>query len=105
MSHELPLLSSSSEALVQEKEAQLAAVKSSLNRLVPACVAQEIDRETFVAQKEELLAKKKRCQKAIRQNEDGKMGWIEPFKKRVNTAKTLKQKLELPESKSAPNSL
>jgi hypothetical protein len=38
---------------------------------------------------EELLSKKKRLQEIINKNENGQMAWIEPFRRWVNTAKTL----------------
>ena len=50
---------------------------------------QDIDGETFLVQKDELLSKKKQLQEIIKNNENGKMPWIEPFKKWVNNAKTL----------------
>lgn len=52
----------SSAALVQEAQLEMANVKTSLNRLVAIYVSQDIDRETFLAQKEALLAKKKQLQ-------------------------------------------
>ncbi len=79
----------SSEALVQEKENELLAVKTSLNRLVSIYVAQDIDRDTFTAQKAELLSKKKQIEEVMKKNENGQIAWIEPFRKWVNTARTV----------------
>jgi hypothetical protein len=59
----------SSAALVQEAQLEMARVKISLNRLVSIYVSQDIDRDSFVAQKEELLAKKKQLQEGIKKNE------------------------------------
>jgi hypothetical protein len=41
-------------------------------------VNQDIDRDTFLAQKENLLAKKKWLQESIKKNENGQMPWLEP---------------------------
>ena len=58
-------------------------------------VAQEIDRDSFLAQKEELLSKKKTAQEAFEQNERRlSKTWLEPFTEWINTAKTLAETAE-----------
>jgi hypothetical protein len=52
-------------------------------------LSQDIDRETFLAQKETLLAKKKQLQESVKKNENGQMPWIEPFTEWIKTAKTV----------------
>ncbi len=79
----------SSAALVQEAQLEMANVKTSLNRLVSIYVREDIERDDFLAQKETLLAKKKRLQESIRENENGQMPWLEPFTEWLNTAKTI----------------
>jgi site-specific DNA recombinase len=78
-----------SAALVQEAQIEMKSVQASLNRLVSIYVSQDIDRETFLAQKETLLAKKKRLQESIKKNENGQMPWIEPFTEWIKAAKTM----------------
>ena len=69
---------------------ELASIKESLSRLTALNVAQDIDRDLFLQQKEELLAKKKALQEALEQNERGGSGtWLEPFKEWIMTAETL----------------
>jgi hypothetical protein len=77
----------SSAALVQEAQLDMANVKTSLNRLVSIYVSQDIDRDTFLAQKETLLDKKKRLQESIKKNENGETPWIEPFAEWIKTAR------------------
>jgi hypothetical protein len=53
-------------------------------------VSKDIERETFLAKKEELLSKKKALQEAIEQIESGvSRTWLEPFTEWVQTARTL----------------
>jgi hypothetical protein len=88
--HDREELARDSRAFGQEKQAELAAIKESLNRLTSLYVAQEIDRDLFLSQKEEILPKKKALQEALERNERGlSRTWLEPFTKWVNTAKTL----------------
>ena len=77
----------SSAALVHEAQLEIANVKTSLNRLVSIYVNQDIDRDTFLSQKEELLSQKKRLQESIKKNEDGQMPWLEPFQSWIVTAR------------------
>ena len=79
----------SAAALVEEAQLELAKIKSSLNRLVAIYVSQDIDRDTFLAQKEELLSQKKQFQERIKKNENGQMPWLEPFADWIKTAKTV----------------
>jgi site-specific DNA recombinase len=89
-------LSRSSRIFVHEKDAELAAIKESLNRLTSLYVSQDIERDLFLRQKEELLSKKKVLQEATEQNERGlSRTWLEPFKEWVNTAQTLRETAEL----------
>ncbi len=89
-------LSRSSQAFGHEKQVELATVKESLNRLTSLYVAQDVDRESFLAQKEELLSKKKALKEALEQNERGGCRtWLEPFKEWVNTAQTLSEIAEI----------
>ncbi|MDE3068233.1 MAG: zinc ribbon domain-containing protein [Verrucomicrobiota bacterium] len=79
----------SSAALVEDAQMGLANIKASLNRLVSIYVSQDIDRDTFLAQKEELLSRKKQCQERIKKNENGQVPWLEPFTDWIKTAKTV----------------
>jgi site-specific DNA recombinase len=79
----------SSAALVQQAQIDMANVKTGLNRLVSIYVSQDIDRDTFLAQKETLLAKKKLLQESIKKNENGETPWIEPFTGWIKTLKTV----------------
>jgi site-specific DNA recombinase len=81
--------SQSSAALVHEAQTEILGITASVNRLVSIYVSQDIDRDTFLSQKEELLAKKKRLQEVIRKNENGQMPWLEPFVEWIHTAKTV----------------
>ncbi len=83
-------LERSSRAFVHDKEIELATIKESLNRLVTIYVNQEIDRESFLTKKEELLSRKKALQESIEQNESGvSKTWLEPFTEWIQTARTL----------------
>ncbi len=85
-------LSQSSRAFEQEKQLELLSIRESLNRLTSIYVSQDIDRETFLAQKEELLSKKKALQEVIERSEQGvSRTWLEPFKEWVATAQTLSE--------------
>ena len=84
-------LADATRAIVREKQAQIASLQSSINRLTKIYVAQDIDRETFLQQKEELLLEKKACEEVIRKHEDNRNGWLERYKEWVNTAKTLRE--------------
>jgi site-specific DNA recombinase len=79
----------SSATFVQEAQVELRSVKASLDRLLSIYVSQDIDRETFLAQKEALLAKKKTLQEKIRKNENGELPWLEPFREWLKTARTI----------------
>ncbi len=81
-------LARSSRALVHDKEIELATIKESLNRLVTIYVSQDIDRESFLAKKEELLSRKKALQESIEQNEKGvSETWLEPFQNWIIAAR------------------
>jgi hypothetical protein len=82
----------------------MAAIKESVDRLVTIYVSQDIDRETFLAKKEELLSKKKALQEAIEQAESGvSRTWLEPFTEWIQTARTLGKIAEMgsPKEKKA----
>ena len=79
----------SSAALVEEAQMELANIKASLNRLVSIYVNQDIDRDTFLSQKDELLSKKKQLQERIKNNENGQMPWLEPLTDWLKTVKTV----------------
>ncbi len=75
---------------VHERQLELAQVKESLNRLVSIYVGQDIDRETFLAQKETLLCRKKDLQEATEKHETATPhGWLEPFREWIESAQTL----------------
>jgi site-specific DNA recombinase len=81
-------LARSSRALVHDKEVELATIKESLNRLVTIYVSQDIDRESFLAKKEELLSRKKALQESIEQTEKGvSKTWLEPFQNWIIAAR------------------
>ena len=83
-------LARSSRLLVHDKEVELATIKESLNRLVTIYVNQEIDRESFLTKKKELLSRKKAVQESIEKNERGvSKTWLEPFTEWIQTARTL----------------
>jgi site-specific DNA recombinase len=79
----------SSATLVEEAQMELANIKANLNRLVSIYVSQDIDRDTFLVQKEELLSRKKQFQERIKANENGQLPWLEPFADWLKTAKTV----------------
>ena len=85
-------LSASARAIAQGVETEMGSVRERLNRLTSIYVSQDIDRETFIAQQEELLSKKKALQEAIDRSEEGvSRMWLEPFKEWVTTAETLSE--------------
>lgn len=72
------------------------------NRLLSVYVGGDIDRESFLEQKEALLSKKKALQEAFEEHERGvSRTWLEPFKEWLNTAQTLGEIAEIgtPEEK------
>ena len=80
----------SSRARIQEKQAEIATIKESLNRLLSIYMTKDIDRETFLSQKEALLTRKKSLQDSIEQQEkEMSRSWLEPFKEWIKTSKTL----------------
>jgi hypothetical protein len=79
----------SSARIVREAQVEIAGVNESINRLVSIYVTKDIERDEFLAQKEELLSKRKRFQERIGKNENGQMPWLEPFTEWINSAKTL----------------
>src|ERR1043166_8779045 len=89
-------LARSSRAFGLEKQEQLAAIKESVNRLTSIYVSQDIDRETFLAQKDELLSKKKVLEESLDRNErEISRTWLEPFKEWINTAQTMSEVAEI----------
>ena len=79
----------SATVLVEEAQMELAKTKANLNRLVSIYVSQDIDCDTFLAQKEGLLSQKKQFQERIKKSENGQMPWLEPFGDWIKTAKTV----------------
>ena len=70
--------------------AEIATIKESLNRLLSIYMTKDIDRETFLSQKEALLTRKKSLQDSIEQQEkEMSRSWLEPFKEWIKTSKTL----------------
>jgi site-specific DNA recombinase len=81
-----------SRTIAHDKQTEIAVIKESLNRLVSIYVSEDIDRESFLKQKEELLSKKKALQELVRMHEDNTpYVWLEPFKEWIQTAKTLSE--------------
>jgi hypothetical protein len=80
------------DSIVQEKQAKLAGIKAALDRLTSAyIVSQDIDRDTFVSQKEKLLSEKKTIQEVLKKNDLSQNTWLEPFRGWIKTAKTLSE--------------
>jgi site-specific DNA recombinase len=80
----------SSDSLAAEKQEKLAQIKGALQRLTSAyIVTQDIDRETFVAEKERLLLQKKDIQEVLKKNDVSQLTWFEPFREWIKTAETL----------------
>ncbi len=73
--------------LTEEKQAEIAEVQACLDRLIAIYIAQEIDRDSFLPQKEELLARKKLLQEQMRKSERCQNAWLEPFREWVKAAK------------------
>jgi site-specific DNA recombinase len=85
-----------SRAAEHEKHLEIASVNESLNRLLSIYVSQDIDRDSFLKQKEELLSKKKLLEEAFEQDERGvSRTWLEPFKEWIQTAQTLGEIAEI----------
>src|ERR1051325_5798547 len=79
-----------SRAVSYAKQAEIADVKESLNRLLSLYLTGDIDRETFAAQKELLLSKKKALHESVeRYEKNNSRTWLEPFREWVKTARTL----------------
>ena len=89
-------MSRSSRVVGHEKQSELMSIKESMNRLLTIYVSQDIDRESFLQQKEALLSKKKALQEAIEKNEnEGVTAWVEPFKEWVESAQKLSKSAEI----------
>jgi site-specific DNA recombinase len=82
-------IAGASRVFVAEKQAELAQVTAKSQRLLDAYLEQLIDRQTFAAQKSELLAAKKALQEQIESCEDNHHAWLEPMNNWIQRAENM----------------
>jgi DNA invertase Pin-like site-specific DNA recombinase len=81
----------SSAAFVRETKDKIASLQNKLQRLLDSYLDQDIDRETYVNKKAELMSEKKSLEEQSSNLGQKQTGWLEPFKKWIDEASDLSQ--------------
>ena len=81
----------STAALAQDARGEMQATSQKLQRLLDAYLEQDIERETYRAEKAELLSRKKTLEEKIRGFERGTIPWVEPLRNWIKDAQLLNE--------------
>ena len=76
-------------AFVQEKEKEISAIKTKLQRLLDGYLEQDIERETYRNEKAKLMSEKKTLEEKTTTLEQKQTGWIEPMSEWIKEARNL----------------
>jgi DNA invertase Pin-like site-specific DNA recombinase len=74
---------------VQESQEKIRTINIKLQRLLDACLEQDIERETYRAEKAKLLSEKKSLEEQMARLEQKQNDWLEPFQNWIKSASTL----------------
>ena len=72
-----------------DMQREIQAISQKLQRLLDAYLEQDIERDTYLSQKKELLSQKKSLEEKIRDFERGSVAWIEPLREWIKDAQIL----------------
>lgn len=78
-------------AFVQEAGEKVRVIKIKLQRLLDGYLEQDIERETYRAEKAKLMSEKKSLEEQITKLEQKQNDWVEPMENWINYAQTLKK--------------
>ena len=67
-------------AFVGEKREEIRAINQKLQRLLDSYLDQDVDRESYLVKKEELLSSKKTLEEQIARIQQTHYGWLEPMR-------------------------
>ncbi len=79
----------SANAMAERKSAEVAVIAGKVQKLLEAYLDGLIDRDVFTERKCTFMEEKKALQEQIEACEEDSIGWLEPFRKWIVTAKTL----------------
>ena len=79
----------STTALVQEARVEIQTISQKLQRLLTAYLDQDIERESYLSEKANLLSRKKSLEEKTRGLEQGAVAWIEPLRDWIKDAQML----------------
>ena len=79
----------STAALVQEARDEIQSISQKLQRLLTAYLDQDIERESYLSEKANLLSRKKSLEEKIGNLEQGAVAWIEPLREWIKDAQML----------------
>ena len=79
----------STTALVQEARVEIQTISQKLQRLLTAYLDQDIERESYLSEKANLLSRKKSLEEKIGNLEQGAVAWIEPLREWIKDAQML----------------
>jgi chromosome segregation ATPase len=81
----------SSEAFVQEAGNRIRAIQEKQQRLLDSYLEQDIERETYLKKKAELMLEKKTLEEKITTLEQRQTAWVEPLRKWIKEADSLQK--------------
>jgi hypothetical protein len=73
--------------MAEQKRAEIERISLRLQRLLDSFLDQQIDRETFTAEKAKLMSQKKSLKEQSSALSRGRADWLEPFQNWIETAK------------------
>jgi hypothetical protein len=84
----------STAALVQEARVEIQTISQKLQRLLTAYLDQDIERESYLSEKANLLSRKKSLEEKIGNLEQGAIAWVEPLRNWIKDAQILNEVTE-----------
>jgi site-specific DNA recombinase len=93
-----------SQAVVSGLREKIGDITRKIDRITDLYVEQDIDHETYITRKRELMSEKKSKEEIIAKSQRGQCVWLEPMKEWIKTASTLDEiakNADLPSKKSS----
>src|SRR3989344_2421391 len=84
----------STTSLVQEARGEIQSISQKLQRLLDAYLDQDIERESYLSEKANLLSRKKSLEEKINNLEQGAIAWVEPLRNWIKDAQMLNEMTE-----------
>ena len=84
----------STTTLVQEARGEIQSISQKLQRLLDAYLDQDIERESYLSEKANLLSRKKSLEEKINNLEQGAIAWVEPLRNWIKDAQMLNEMTE-----------